>query len=56
MTFQPLANADMMKSAGRGADSLNSMVCLSRALIDSTAANSVLRGMLMPDGGLTMRS
>ncbi len=56
MTFQPLANADIMKSAGRAAASLNSIVCLSRTLIASTAVNNVLRGMLMPAGGLTMRS
>ena len=55
-TFQPLAMADMMKFGGRGADSLNSTVSLSRTLIDSTALNRELRGMLMPVGGFTMRS
>ena len=44
------------KFGGRGADSLNSTVSLSRTLIDSTALNRELRGMLMPVGGFTMRS
>jgi hypothetical protein len=56
MTFQPLAKAPIMKLAGRGSASLNSMVCLSRALISLTARNSVLRGMLISAGGRTMRS
>ena len=56
MTFQPLAIAAMMKLGGRGADSLNCTVYLSGALISSTALNSMLRGMLMPCGGLAMRS
>ena len=45
MPFQPLAIAHMMKSGGRGSESLNSTVYLSGALISSTAVNSVLRGM-----------
>ena len=56
MTFQPLANADIMKLIGRGSDSLNSTVYLSRALISLTALNRTLRGMLIPVGGLAMRS
>ena len=56
MTFQPLAKADIMKLTERGAASLNSMVFLSRALISETAVNSALRGMLMPGGGLQIRS
>ena len=52
MTFQPLANADMMKLAGRGWDSLNSIVCLSRTLISLTELNRIERGMEMPVGGL----
>src|SRR6266481_4736513 len=48
MTFQPLANADIMKLIGRGSDSLNSTVYLSRALISLTALNRTLRGMLIP--------
>src|SRR6266481_3600024 len=50
MTFQPLANADIMKLIGRGSDSLNSTVYLSRALISLTALNRTLRGMLIPGG------
>ena len=45
-----------MKSAGRGWESLNCTVYLSGAVISLTAANSVLRGMLMPCGGLAIRS
>ena len=56
MTFQPLAIADIMKAAGRGSDNLNSTVYLSRALISLTVLNSMLRGMLMPDGGLATGS
>ena len=56
MTFQPLANADIMKLIGRGSDNLNSTVYLSRALISLTALNRTLRGMLIPVGGLAMRS
>ena len=56
MPFQPLAIAAMMKLAGRGADSLNWMVYLSGAAISLTALNRMLRGMLMPSGGLAMRS
>ena len=56
MTFQPLAIAAIMKLGGRGSDSLNSTVYLSRALISLTALNRMLRGMLMPCGGLAMRS
>ena len=56
MTFQPLASADIMKSIGRGSASLNSTVYLSRAVISLTARNRMLRGMLTPSGGLTMRS
>ena len=56
MTFQPLAIADIMKLTGRGSANLNSTVYLSRALISLTALNRTLRGMLMPGGGLAMRS
>ena len=56
MTFQPLAKPDMMKLAGRGWDSLNSIVCLSRTLISLTELNRIERGMEMPVGGLEMRS
>ena len=56
MTFQPLAMAAMMKAGGRGSDSLNSMVYLSGALTSATALNRMLRGMLIPCGGHTMRS
>ena len=56
MPFHPLAIAAMMKLAGRGADSLNSTVYLSGALISLTGLNRVLRGMLTPTGGLAMRS
>jgi hypothetical protein len=56
MPFQPEAIADMMKLAGRGSESLNWTVYLSGALISSTAANSVLRGIEMPWGGLAIRS
>jgi len=45
-----------MKLTGRGSDNLNSTVYLSRALISLTALNSMLRGMLMPCGGLAIRS
>ena len=40
-----------MKLAGRGSESLNSIVYLSRAWISLTAVNRVLRGMLTPAGG-----
>jgi hypothetical protein len=56
MTFQPLAIADIMKLIGRGSDNLNSTVYLSRALISLTALKRTLRGMLMPGGGLAIRS
>ena len=56
MPFQPLAIAAMMKLGGRGTASLNSTVYLSRTLTSLTEVNSALRGMLMPAGGLTMRS
>ena len=56
MTFQPLAKPDMMKLAGRGWASLNSIVCLSRTLISLTELNRIERGMEMPAGGLEMRS
>ncbi len=56
MPFQPLAMAPMMKSGGRGAESLNTTTFLSGAVISSTAANSVLRGIEMPCGGLAIRS
>jgi hypothetical protein len=56
ITFQPLAIADIIKLMGRGSDNLNSTVYLSRALISLTDLNRMLRGMLMPDGGLAMRS
>ena len=52
ITFQPLAKADMMKFGDRASDSLNSIVYLSRTLISLTALNRMLRGMLMPSGGL----
>ena len=45
-----------MKLTERGADNLNSMVYLSRALISLTEVNSALRGMLTPAGGREMRS
>ncbi len=45
-----------MKLTERGAASLNSTVCLSRALISLTALNSGVRGMLTPAGGFAMRS
>jgi hypothetical protein len=45
-----------MKLTERGVASLNSTLYLSRALISLTAANSGLRGMLTPAGGLAMRS
>src|SRR6266436_6249662 len=56
LAFQPLAKADIMKSIGRGSDSLNSTVYLSRALISLTALNRTLRGMRTPAGGLAIRS
>ncbi len=56
MTFQPLAIADMMKLGERASASLNSIVYLSRALISLTDLNRMLRGMLIPSGGCTMRS
>jgi hypothetical protein len=56
MTFQPLAIADIMKLIGRGSANLNSTVYLSRALISLTDLNRMLRGMLIPEGGLAMRS
>jgi hypothetical protein len=56
ITFQPLAIAAMMKVGGRGSDSLNSIVYLSGAFTSLTARNRMLRGMLMPRGGLTIRS
>src|SRR6516165_7758880 len=56
MTFQPLAIADMMKFGGRGSDNLNSTVYLSRALISLTVLKRMLRGMLIPCGGLAIRS
>jgi len=56
MTFQPLAIADMMKLTGRGSANLNCTVYLSGAAISLTDLNRMLRGMLMPCGGLMMRS
>jgi hypothetical protein len=56
MTFQPLAKADIMKLTERGAASLNAMVYLSGALISLTALKSAVRGMLIPGGGLQIRS
>ena len=56
ITFQPLAIAAMMNGGGRGSDSLNSMVYLSGAFTSLTARNRMLRGMLMPCGGFTIRS
>ena len=56
ITFQPLANADMMKLAGRGSDNLNWTVYLSGVVISSTVLNRMLRGISTPCGGLTMRS
>ena len=56
ITFQPLAIADIMKSIGRGSANLNSTVYLSRALIPLTDLKRMLRGMLMPEGGLAIRS
>src|SRR5712691_2369669 len=56
MTFQPLAIADIMKLTGRGSASLNWTVYLSGAVISLTALNRMLRAMLMPGGGLAMRS
>ncbi len=56
IVFQPLAKAAIMKLAGRGSESLNTTVFLSGAVISLTVVNSVLRGMLTPDGGLAMRS
>jgi hypothetical protein len=45
-----------MKLTGRASDNLNSTVYLSRALISLTEVNRMLRGMLMPEGGLAIRS
>lgn len=56
ITFQPLAIAAMMNGGGCGSDSLNSIVYLSGAFTSLTARNRMLRGMLTPCGGLTMRS
>jgi len=56
MTFQPLAIAAIMKLDARGSLSLNCTVYLSGAVISPTVRNSTLRGMLMPCGGLAMRS
>jgi hypothetical protein len=56
ITFQPLAIADIMKPTGRGSDSTNWIVFLSGALTSPTALNSTLRGMLIPEGGVTIRS
>jgi hypothetical protein len=56
MTFQPLAIAAMMKLVGLGSDNLNCTVYLSAAAISLTALNRMLRGTLIPEGGLMMRS